>query len=501
MTMTRSAFVLMMTALSFCRLTRAQEQAVEMLANGGFESPYREVNIASEPVTRITGRIADRWNDNSSWARVVVQYGEVTDGAHGGKSAQRISVSRIATGAVQLTQDAVDLKQGAPYQAQVFARSPDGISLTLQVRQPGPPYTTYAERRFQPGPEWTPCELTLTSPVSGPALFMLLPGDAGTVDVDDASLKAASASEAPARTGNLLVTGRMVGALANGWAPSNAPNEAFHYLPPSAQQPYPEVVIGGADDAQVSLYSPPVVVNGGRVHTLSLDLRSNPPGANVWLTVHDAQGDSVGIHEAVSVTGDWQRYTLRGELPFVQAGAFAVRICPLANARLHVRNVQLAEGDAAVEFQPALPVETAIIPKAPNGLVFDGQDAELHVEAAGPIPDGATLRLSVYNVYGRTTELPSLAVNAGLAASLDLHVPPPAERPRGMFRIEGKVVDSGGRDISNVAQALVARVPRPRYPDRLLPDCPFGVHIQLDDSSTRLAQNLGFKWCASTTQA
>ena len=495
MAMKRFGFILMLTTLSLRHFCWAEEPAMEMLANSGFEGPYREVSIASEPVTRITGRIADAWNDNSSWARVVVHYDEVTDGVHGGSSAQRITVRRIATGAVQLTQSPVDLQDSVAYRAQVFARSPDGESLTLQIRQPGAPYTSYAERRFQPGPDWASFELTFTSRVSGPALFMLLPGDAGTVDVDDASLKPASASEAPPREGNLLATGRMVGALANGWAPSDAPPEAFRYLPPSAREPYPQVVINGGAGGHVSLYSPPVVVNGGRLHTLGLDLRSDPPGAQVWLTVYDAEHDEAGIQKAVAVTAEWQRCVLRGELPFVQASAFAIRICLLTDARLHVRNVQLVEGQGPVEFEAAVPVELAIVPADPNGLVFDGQDAELRVEAAGPIPDGATLELSAHDIYGGVTNLPSLAVSRGIAASLQVRVRPPAERPRGMFRIEGQLIDGSGQTISNVAQALVARVPRPRQPGRLMPESPFGVHIPLDASYTRLAQNLGFKWC------
>jgi len=495
MALKRATLLLMLALVWISRVAQAEEPKVELLSNGGFEGPYHDVNFTGDPVTRIAGRIADGWQDNSSWARVVVRYDEVTAGVHGGRSAQRITTDRIATGSVQLVHGGLSLKQGAPYRAQIYARSDAGVPLTLQIRQPGPPYTSYAEQNFGLGPQWRPCELFFTSPVNGPALFMILPGDLGTLELDDASLAPAAAAGAPPRHGNLLVTGRAVGALANGWAPSNAPFTAFRYLPPSPEKPYPEVVIDGSAGRQPSLYSPPVVVNAGRVHTLSLDLKSDPPGAEVWLTVHDARQDSVGIHRSVTATGDWQRCVLRGQLPFVPASAFAVRICAVSKAQLHVRNVQLVEGESPTEFEPAVPVELAIVPTAPNGLVFDGQAAELHVEAAGPIPEHTALHLRVCDLYGSERELDRVVLGGTDSASLNVRVPPPQEHPRGMFRIEGELLDSSGRSISNLAQALVARVPRPRYPDRLMLDSAFGVHIPLDDAYTRLAQNLGFKWC------
>ncbi len=486
----RAAAILLALLASAALPARAGEA---MVANGGFEGPYQEVNIGDGRTTQITGRIAEGWKDNSSWAQVVVEYGEGSFGPHSGSRCQRITIRRMASGAVQLTQAAVALEEGQAYRARVFARSPDAVPLRLQIRQPGAPYREYAGMTFRPGAEWTACELTFTSPVDGPALFMLIPGDLGTVDIDDALLEpTAVVSTAAPRKGNLLVTGRMVGAIANGWAPSNAPPEAFRYVAPAPGQPGPHVIIPGSDAAQVSLYSPPVIVNCGRTHTLSLDMRSDPPGVKVWLTVHDARHGHTGMHRALEVTSEWERYTLSGQLPFVEA---AVRICPLSDAELHVRNVQLVEREGPTSFQPYAPVEVAVLPEAPNGLIFDDEAAALRVIGAGQIPDGARLALSVHDVYGSATTLSAVALEPGnrFERPTTLDLAPPGRR--GMFRIEARVLSREGQPLSNVGQGLVARVPRPRHPDRLMPDSPFGVHIPLDESYTRLAQNLGFKWC------
>ncbi|KPK65171.1 MAG: hypothetical protein AMK73_03700, partial [Planctomycetes bacterium SM23_32] len=451
---------------------------------------------------------ARAWQDNSGWARVIVEYRQVQEEPHGGQSAQRIVVERISDGAVQLIQGPVELQEGGPYRACVFARTPHAVPLRIQVRRPGAPYTTYAGRTFRPGPEWTACQFAFSSPVSGPALFMIMPEDHGMVDVDDASLEPAPPdSDVPPKEGNLLVTGRMVGAVANGWAPGrDEPDEhldspppwdmqaAYRYVPPSAEEPDPHVVIRGEDAAQVSLYSPPVVVNAGRTHTLSLDMRAEPGGIEVWLTVEDSERRS-GIRRAVTVTDRWTRYTASGQLPLAEGSAFAVRICPLAEGDLHVRNVQLVEGEGPVEFEPAVRVEVAVIPEAPNGLVFDGEPAALSLIGAGDVPEGARVELAVHDLYGNVRRLPNLALAAGNRFEERVSLEAAPEGARGLFRVEARVLDAAGHAISNVGQGLVARVPRPRYPDRLLPDSAFGAHIPLDAPSARLARNLGIKWC------
>jgi hypothetical protein len=496
--------LLIVVALLLLQLRVGAARAEPMLANGGFEEPFEGVSIRPAPETDITGRLAHGWQDNSGWAMVHVQYAPAEGEPHSGRAAQRIAVRRIASGAVQLIQGPVELQEGELYRAAVFARSEDAVPLRVQLRQPGPPYDTYAGKTFRPGPEWARCEFTFASPVTGPALFMLMPEDVGGVDVDDGALEPAELdTDAPPKEGNLLVTGRMVGAVANGWAPADVELDELLYVPPEPGPPMPRyahegepyVIIRGREDAQVSLYSPPVVVNCGRRHTLSLDLRSDPPGGEVWLTVHDCRHDRSGIHDAVNVTGQWQRYVVSGTLPMVEGQAFAVRICPLFAGELHARNVQLVEGEAPVRFEPAVAVEVAVMPRAPNGLCFDGEATELEVLGAGALPEGALLELSVHDLYGGVRPLPAVELPAGRQFRVPMQLPPPADRPRGMFRIEARVLAAGGTVLSNTGQGLVARVPAPRHPDLLMPDSPFGTHIPLNESYTRLAQALGFKWC------
>lgn len=487
------ARIFTLAALLSLALLASPARAQVGLANGGFEGPYAEVDIGDGVDTRITGRLAEAWTDNSGWARVAIEYAEHTTEPHGGGSAQVINVLRIGSGGVQLTQPAVALVEGEAYTAHIYARTANAVPLRVLIRQPGAPYAKYAERAFRPGVEWTKCEFTFASPVSGPALFMLLPGDRGTIILDDASLEVADLSPGPPKEGNLLPTGRMVGFPSNGWAPSRAGRAAFEYVAATPESPVPHLVIDGSAGNQVGIYSPPVVVNPRRVHTLSMDLKADRPGARVWVTAKDCAHGRTGPGKAWTLTEDWQRYSMTAELPFVEAAAFAVRVAVLGEDRVSVRNMQLVEGEGPVDFEPAQPVEVAVVPCAPNGLCFPDERAEFTLAAIGTIPPGATMQLSLHDVYGEASGLPSLPVPDG--SEYEGKVELPAGDRLGMYRLEAQLVDAAGVPISNVGQGLFARVVRPRYPDELRPDSPFGVHIPLNDEYTRLAQNLGFKWC------
>jgi len=70
------------------------------LSNPGFEPPFVPVGQNNQ----ISGNVAMAWSDNSSWADVIVTYGEDTNNPHGGTSAQQVAVQAIRSGAVQMVQ-------------------------------------------------------------------------------------------------------------------------------------------------------------------------------------------------------------------------------------------------------------------------------------------------------------------------------------------------------------------------------------------------------------
>ena len=124
------------------------------LKNPGFEDPFSAVPpVGSDKKAEITGMIAEDWHDNSDWADLTVAFSKDDKEPHGGKSSQKISISRVASGAVQLTQD-VDLKSGHQYEFHVWMRGDAGAKVSLLIRQHGDPYTTYAEKDVTLTADW-----------------------------------------------------------------------------------------------------------------------------------------------------------------------------------------------------------------------------------------------------------------------------------------------------------------------------------------------------------
>jgi hypothetical protein len=180
-------------------------QRLELLQNGGFEGSALVVDPGAL-CPAIGGWLAAGWQDNSCWkGNETAQVTFASDGAfpHSGSSAARVE---LQSGIVQIVQP-VELEAGVLYRASVWLRSLDPMSITLSVRQAGPPYTDYlvATAELQgTGGAWQRLEVQGYAPTE-PGLFLVRAEaaaggvGAGTFHVDDASLsgKKGAALELP----------------------------------------------------------------------------------------------------------------------------------------------------------------------------------------------------------------------------------------------------------------------------------------------------------------
>ncbi|RYG21272.1 hypothetical protein EON82_19105 [bacterium] len=153
-----------------------------------FVGPFREVKTGAGP-GKATGQVAAGWRDNSTWGPVEVLYGATS--ARDG-NAQRVRILSIGErGAGQLIQS-VKLERGMLYRASATLRSEDSLEVTLQLRQPGPPYLPIAQTTARLGKEWrTVSAQGVCDAENCPdaeALFILRAVKPGSFDVSDASL-------------------------------------------------------------------------------------------------------------------------------------------------------------------------------------------------------------------------------------------------------------------------------------------------------------------------
>ena len=94
------------------------------LVNPGFETPYTAVNLNGGS---ISGQIANGWSDGSSSANPTVQYAQETSNPHGGTSCQKIVVTSVGSGLVQLQQTA-QLSSGGAYTFSAWMRGIDSFA-------------------------------------------------------------------------------------------------------------------------------------------------------------------------------------------------------------------------------------------------------------------------------------------------------------------------------------------------------------------------------------
>lgn len=156
------------------------------IQNAGFEEPFvavPAVNPAKK--AQITGVLVDGWSDNSDWADISVDYSKDTENPHGGQSSQKVAVTRVDSGAVQLTQK-VDFKANHQYLFRVWMKGTPGTAVSMQLRKASEPYTTYALKDARLSEEWQ--EFTVTGGVADdtPGFLLLLANRPMTVWIDDA---------------------------------------------------------------------------------------------------------------------------------------------------------------------------------------------------------------------------------------------------------------------------------------------------------------------------
>ena len=154
------------------------------LVNPGMEQPYDAVDINNGA---ISGSIANGWSDNSDWANPTVQYSPDTTGPHSGSACQKVVVTSVGTGRVQLVQQ-FQLQAGNIYTASVWLRGTPGLQASLVIQQANSPYATYIQSSSTLTADWVQLTATGYITTNEPALLMVAIDAPGTLYADDFAL-------------------------------------------------------------------------------------------------------------------------------------------------------------------------------------------------------------------------------------------------------------------------------------------------------------------------
>ncbi len=163
------------------------------LTDPGFEGAYIPYSGNGGAVT---GAIAPGWSDNSSWAHVAAVYSADTTAPHLGASAQRIDVSQIVSGVVQISQP-VAVASGQFYQVRIWAKGAPGTKMFLRLQNANAPYDVLIENDVVVDSAWRLVTAQGYVTTSEPALLMVGVSSVGSVQIDDAMLTATPGSPTP----------------------------------------------------------------------------------------------------------------------------------------------------------------------------------------------------------------------------------------------------------------------------------------------------------------
>ena len=486
----------------------APAPAGSVFGNGGFEGNYVAVPKPSSPKAQIEGEIAPGWSDDSGWGEVSIAYSREEANVQEGKAAQRMEVRSIGQGAAQLNQ-MVALRKGRVYHVSAQLRSSTNAGGELLLRQAGAPYEQYGRASVRITPEWRPFQLYVRAPADIEARVLFVPNEPGTYWIDDVKFQDvtdALNSSQVTKEGNLLANSSFEAGLSDGWHmrvggfekeglwAAREHRDLRSPLDATTAAQGKQSVAVTLDEWMIGAFTSPLTaVTFGQTYTASIAMKSDRR-----MTVGFSLDDT-NASQDVQIGPEWKRYTITGT---VQTGT---------QTRLRVRCIARNEGapvtfwldaasleqgaHAAVAYRPAFPAEVSLSVPRPGSIVFDSEPAPMDVRAVaadgGALPQGATLRWSVEDLFGRSVDLPSLALPANSAVS----IPPVAAAPRGLFKVRAQVLDAAGKPLSSRIERLFARLPRPReLTSQQAEHSYFGAHIDLQPEKLKIARVVGVRW-------
>ncbi|NQT17296.1 MAG: carbohydrate binding domain-containing protein, partial [Planctomycetes bacterium] len=436
----------------------------ELLTNGGFEGEF-------------PGETAAGWLDNSrGWAELDVEYARDDRMPHSGNACQRITCTRLDSGAVQLIPTkSLPIERGKVYRVRGWLRGNVG-AVALQLRQAPSPYRVYVEHGTEVADEWKKVDYFWTSPLDDPkGLFMLRFVAEGTLWVDDLSIREVTAEEAarlapPPTPGNLLANGRFDLDLAN-WLIGHGCDywrEAELMIEPVEGNPCLKLTV--PEGVHVSLVSDVVLVAPGHPVYFSSRLRAS---AATTITLGTTYCGS-----RPNLTTDWQTVTAEGQARFSPVATDHARLSVQGPVTLWIDDIVLSQEEpihAEEQFRAAV-----LSDRHPLSLYHDGDRPALRLMASTPT-FGTPQRVAwnVEDFWGNTRLSGEWLPEGGRS------VKPLAVESLGRGWYRAAVTYGDGQ--SHRHESTFVILPPPERPSDAA-NSPFGAHFAVDPSGLALAR-------------
>ena len=441
--------------------------AEELLRNGDFEGEFDQGMAAA-------------WTDNSrSWADLDVDYSRETNAPHGGKACQRITCTRLDTGAVQLIPTApVALRRGMVYRVRGWLRGDVG-PVALQLRQRPSPYRVYVEQDVHACDQWRKMEYFWTSNVDDAhAGFMVRFVKEGTLWLDDLSVQVVSAEEAtrlapPPERGNLLPNGQFDLQLAN-WLISHG---CDYWRAAEATIEHrdgnPCLRLEVPENVSIVLASDVVSVAPGSPIRLSCRLRAAAP---TELTV-----GSTHCGTRAKLETDWQTVTASGKTRFAPKAIDHVRFNIRGPTTVWIDDIVLSQEGDQQHFRAAV-----VSDRHPLAFYHDGDRPVISLIASTPQTiEPKEVAWTIEDFWGNVRLAGRWLPGAGRAEEgVDVQ-----GLGRGWYRASVRWDDV----VSRVHECTFAILPPPERSSGVA-SSPFGAHFSIDPDGLAIARAVGVRW-------
>lgn len=179
-------------ALGAAASAYGQQASSELLNNPGFEGPYSPAPVQTGAGI-ITGVLADGWLDESSVSAVNVKYSEERDNAHGGQSAQMITIG--GGGTVTVGQTVSGLLGGHAYRLSIWERGDGKASVVIGLRGSADGGEVFGQQELTSSSDWQNITVNVTPGKDGGGFFFAEIKPAGAVCIDDAGMTEVAAKK------------------------------------------------------------------------------------------------------------------------------------------------------------------------------------------------------------------------------------------------------------------------------------------------------------------
>ncbi|MCY3023297.1 MAG: hypothetical protein NTW87_30330 [Planctomycetota bacterium] len=468
---------------------------------------------ATEKNERISGALPAGWHDNSSWAKVWVDYQRVDEEQ---RAFLRVRVVRNEEGNCQVSYALPTIEAESFYRLTLTARSRTATRVQFGIRQAGAPYSflwdaseafkgTWQDRAYEFRLDKRPERIGFWIVVSGTGELDL--ARLRLVQLTREQLIEDLKTQHAGSPKNLLRISRLPLGLQSGWSlsredsdgddveiaadesmvgPSSAPalriSRKSSLLVPLAQA-------FGQDEGParpVQLYSAPFAVPlAFDTHSASAYVRGE--GKGKLAVVCD---NRTLAQKPFELTATWQRVAVKFK-PMLMARAHVLRI--ECTSKLWLDALQVERGGEPTEYASQAQCEVALACDSPARVQFDDEEAAVRYCVSG-YAGGAVLRSKVANVYGEETSLPDAVLEAGFLNRGKLRYDVFPSRPHGPQRIEAWVENKKGERLSSCNELVIYRLRKPRYWQKDAPHSPFGTHTLSTTRHLLMAKAVGINW-------